>query len=97
MVNKSKQNKFETLAKQLQAASESTRLEILCLIFTKKKACVSEIALKLKLSVASASHHLLALSKEKLLRSEREGKKICYVLEDTNFVNDLKNLICKYK
>jgi len=94
---KSKPQKLAALARQLQTASESTRLQILCLIFNKKKACVSDIAKGLKLGIAAVSHHLQALSKEKLLFSKREGKKICYILKDTNFVNDLRNLICKYK
>ncbi|KKP59556.1 MAG: Regulatory protein ArsR [Candidatus Magasanikbacteria bacterium GW2011_GWC2_34_16] len=97
MIKKIGNKDLKVLAKRLQAASEPTRLQILCLIFGKEKVCVSEIAKKLKLSVAIVSHHLQALYKEGILNPEREGKRICYILAETDFVNDLKNLICKYK
>ena len=85
-----------TLSKTMHALADPTRLKILE-ILKKKDLGVSEIAKKLKLSVAIVSHHLQALYKEGILNPEREGKRICYILAETDFVNDLKNLICKYK
>jgi DNA-binding transcriptional ArsR family regulator len=90
-------NNMENLAKKLQTAGDPCRLKILCYIFTAKRACVSEIAKYLGLSVAIVSHHLLSLAKEGLLESERDGKRICYSLPKTGFLSDLKKLICKYK
>lgn len=89
--------KIEALAKKLQAAGDLNRLKILCYLFAEKKACVTDIAESLGMSIATASHHLQALAKESLLESEREGKKICYKLGDAEINADLKKFICKYK
>lgn len=88
---------FTNLSNKLKSASEPNRLHILCLLFGHQKMCVSDISKKLKLSVAVVSHHLLALQKEELVSSVREGKKICYSLSESNFMRDFRDLICKYK
>ncbi len=85
------------LAKLMRTAGDESRLKILCIIFNKKKVCVSDIAKELDMSVAIVSHHLQALSREGLLLSAREGKRVCYELPKDKFVMDLKNFICKYK
>ncbi|MCK9351922.1 MAG: metalloregulator ArsR/SmtB family transcription factor [Candidatus Paceibacterota bacterium] len=88
----------ENLAKKLQTAGDPCRLKILCYIISSKKACVSDIAKHLRMSVAIVSHHLQMLAKEDLLESERNGKRICYSFPTRNaFVTDLKKLICKYR
>ncbi len=89
--------RIQIISKKLQVAGDSNRLKILCYIFKVKRACVSDIAKKLKLSIATVSHHLQILAIENLLISDREGKKICYSLSKVDFMRDLKNLICKYK
>jgi DNA-binding transcriptional ArsR family regulator len=88
---------IEKLAQKLQALGDSNRLRILCLIFENKNFCVSDIAQKLNLDVALVSYHLQVLSKEKLLRPVRTGKIVCYKLAETEFINDLKKVICRYK
>lgn len=85
------------LAKLMRTAGDESRLKILCTIFSKRKVCVSDIAKELGMSVAIVSHHLQALSREGLLLSVREGKKVCYELPKDPFVADLKKFICKYK
>lgn len=95
--NKTSSPKIETLARTLQTAGDINRLKILCYLFGVKKACVSDIAEHLDMSVATASHHLQALAREDLLASEREGKKICYKLGPAEMSVDLKKFICKYK
>lgn len=85
------------LAKLMRTAGDESRLKILCVIFGKKKVCVSDIAKDLNMSVAIVSHHLQVMSHEGLLVSVREGKKICYELPKDPFVKDLKKFICKYK
>lgn len=92
-----KQNKIEALAKKLSIAGDASRLKILCLLFENKKVCVSEIAKKLGMSVAIVSHHLLALAKAGLLESNREGKRVCYLLIKSRFNNDLQDFICRNK
>lgn len=85
------------LAKLMRTAGDESRLKILCIIFDKKKVCVSDIAEELGLSVAIVSHHLQVMSKQGLVVPIREGKKICYELPKDQFVKDLKNFVCKYK
>ncbi len=85
------------LAKIMRTAGDESRLKILCVIFSKKKICVSDIAEGLGMSVATASHHLQVMSKEKLVVPVREGKRICYELPKSVFVQDLKKFVCKYK
>ena len=81
----------------MRTAGDENRLKILCIIFNKRKVCVSDIANELKLSVAITSHHLQVMSKEKLVIPVRDGKRICYELPKEKFVSDLKKFICKYK
>ena len=88
---------IKKLAKKLQASSDPNRLEILCILFGEKRVCVSDIAKKLNLDIAVVSYHLQTLSREGLIKPKREGKMICYELEQTELANDLKNLICKHK
>jgi len=85
------------LAKLMRTAGDESRLKILCVIFSKKKVCVSDIAEDLGLSIAIVSHHLQVMSKERLVVSIREGKRICYKLPKDAFINDLKKFVCKYK
>lgn len=88
---------IEKLAQKLQISSDPNRLKILCLLFGGQKACVSDLAEKLGLSVAVVSYHLQALSKEKLVKPIRDGKMVCYNIEESDFMADLKSLICKYR
>ncbi len=95
-MNKHNLQKIELLAVKLQTAGDPNRLKILCYIFNVKKACVSDIAKHLKMNVAIISHHLQALSRENLLESDREGKRICYSLSKSEIVSDLQKFICKH-
>jgi DNA-binding transcriptional ArsR family regulator len=92
-----KKIKLEKIAKLLLVAGDASRLKILCVIFKRRQACVSEIAKELKVSVACTSHHLQVLSDEGILMSSRDGKYIYYSLSDSEFVGDLRGLVCKYK
>ena len=92
-----KAGKLHTLARQLRTVGDDTRLNILCVLIDKRRACVSEIAEAVGVSVAAASFHLQVLAKEKVLVPARKGKHIYYALSKENFVADLKRHICKYK
>ena len=85
---------LEKKARILGLAGDPTRIRILCLMFKYKKACVSDIADSLGMSVASISHHLQIMKDNGYFLTERIGNKICYVLEDNDFNNNLKKLIC---
>ncbi|MDD4989640.1 MAG: metalloregulator ArsR/SmtB family transcription factor [Candidatus Pacebacteria bacterium] len=85
------------LAGVLKTTGDENRLKILCTIFDAKKVCVSDIASTLHLSVAIVSHHLQTLSQQGLVTPVREGKNVCYELQKTPFVADLKKFVCKYR
>ena len=89
--------RLNELAKLMRTAGDESRLKILCVIFNKRKICVSDIAKDLGMSIAIVSHHLQVMSKEGLVLSIRDGKRICYDLPIDPFVKDLKKFICKYK
>lgn len=93
-----KLSKTDELARKFKTVGDPNRLKILCLIFNGDKMCVSEIAKELGLSVAITSHHLQSLSETGLLKRGREGKNICYLLNNEDkLTSDLKKFICKYK
>ncbi len=85
----------KNLAKVFKVIGEENRLQIICLLFKNKKLCVSEIALSLNMTVANTSHHLNILEENNVLKSQRKGKEICYFVEKTFLIQDIKRLICK--
>lgn len=89
--------RLNELAKLMRTAGDESRLKTLCVIFSKKKVCVSDIAKELNMSIAITSHHLQVMSREGLVIPSREGKRICYKLPKDPFVKDLEKFICKYK
>ncbi len=91
-------NKISDTAKLLKAISDPIRLKMLKLLFQEKKSCVSELSEKLDVSVAVASHHLKLMESAGVLKPERYGKRICYVLSSDDFAKDvLKFISKKYK
>jgi len=96
MISESKA-KLHTLARQLSTVGDDCRLLILCVLIARKKAFVGEIARQVNMSMATVSHHLQVLTKEKITVRERDGKKIYYSLSKDSFVTDIKRHICKYK
>lgn len=85
------------LAKILRVVGDVRRLTILCIIFDREKICVSDIATRLKISIASVSHHVRALARVGLLEPVREGKEVCYLFHDVGLAKDLKKFIRHYK
>lgn len=85
---------LEKKARLLEIAGDPTRIRILCLMFKYGRACVSEIAGGLGMSIASISHHLQIMKDNGYFVTEREGNTICYILENNDLVRKLKSLIC---
>lgn len=81
-------------ARLLELAGNSTRIRILCFMFDYKKACVSDIATSLEMSLASISHHLQIMRDNGFFTTERMGQNICYILVENNFMSQLKKVIC---
>lgn len=83
------------LADILKLIGEENRLYILCELLKNKKLNVTEIAVKINASVATASHHLKSLENGGILLSQKSGKEVYYSLADMDMMSGLKDLICK--
>lgn len=81
-------------ARLLELAGDPTRIRLLCFMFEYKKACVSDIAESLDMSLASISHHLQVMKDNGFFTTERMGQNICYILVENDFMTQLKKVIC---
>ncbi|MCM8794207.1 MAG: metalloregulator ArsR/SmtB family transcription factor [Candidatus Omnitrophica bacterium] len=66
-------------AELFKALGDETRLRILRILFEHER-CVSDLMVQLKLAQSHVSHHLKILKTAGLIRSRREGHRICYAL-----------------
>lgn len=87
-------NEIGKKAALLSAAADPTRLRILCFMFDRDEACVSDIAEALDMSVAAISHHLQIMKEHDIFNTERKGTKIVYRLVDNNFMKLVKGFVC---
>lgn len=70
-----------SLAELFKALGDPTRVKILsCLQMSDM--CVGEIADKLGMSTSAISHQLRVLKAIKLVKGTKEGKEVCYSLDD---------------
>lgn len=76
-------------------AGDETRLRILCFMSKYSKACVSDIAENLDMSLAAISHHLRIMRDNGFFVTERMGNNICYTLVKNNFTRRLQKVICE--
>ena len=92
-----KQNTAHDISQKAEAfllLGEDTRLKIMCFMFERKHACVSEIADALGFSVANISYHLQLLKKGGFFETHRMGNEICYKLVESNLIKKLRGFIC---
>lgn len=82
-------------ARMLKLAGDPTRIRILCFMFKYKKACVSDIAESLDMTIASISHHLQMMKDNGYFTTVRMGNSICYVLVEHEFIKQLETIICE--
>ncbi len=85
-------NEDRTLARTVsffKALGDDTRLRILCTLSGGERR-VGEIAAALSLSISAVSHQLRLLKTEGLVRSRREGKSVCYALDDLHVTEILE-------
>ncbi len=83
---------LETLADLLTVAGNETRLKILYLLLQEPELCVCDIADVTDMTVSSISHQLSKLRAHGLIGKRREGQTIFYRLQETPFVDFLKQL-----
>jgi ArsR family transcriptional regulator, lead/cadmium/zinc/bismuth-responsive transcriptional repressor len=77
-------------ASSFKILADPTRFNILCkLIKSKDGMCVSEIADTVGISHSAASHQLAKLEAHSVVRSFREGQRMCYRLQKNPFTKNL--------
>ena len=64
----------------LRAVNHKLRQQIMKLIEEKKKIAVTDIYVKLRIEQSVASQHLAILRRAKVVKTEREGKHIYYMI-----------------
>lgn len=76
---------MQALLQQLQLVSEPSRFEILKILFsTDEDLCVNEIADMIGSSPSAVSHHFAKLELANLVRSYKNGRKVCYKILDNS-------------
>lgn len=81
-------------ARFLAIAGDQTRIRIFCYMFENKKACVSDIAAALDMTVSAISHQLQIMRDNGFFETERMGNKICYILIENGYTKRLEKIIC---
>lgn len=79
---KDDENKLRRIARMMKTIGHPSRLLIVELLLDKGKLPVKDIYEAVKISQSNASQHLKALEDIGILRSEREGKNICYHVQN---------------
>jgi ArsR family transcriptional regulator, lead/cadmium/zinc/bismuth-responsive transcriptional repressor len=69
------------LAEMFRLMGDASRLRII-LACMETPTCVSDIALRTKLSPSLVSHHLRLLRAARVLRAQRQGKQVFYAAAD---------------
>ena len=79
--------KDNKIAKYAKALAHPARIAILQLLI-KKQACVcGDIVDELPLSQSTVSQHLKELKESGLIKGEIEGAKVCYCIDEKEWVN----------
>ncbi len=77
------------LSEIFKALGDETRTRILYLL-SLEELCVCNLAQILDISVPAVSHHLRLLRALRLVKYRREGKTVCYSLDDEHIVNMIR-------
>ncbi len=71
------------LAELFKVFGDSTRVKILCALFS-SELCVCDIAALLGMTKSAISHQLRVLKQAKLVKNRRDGKTVFYSLDDNH-------------
>jgi len=74
-------SKLQELAEAMKLLGDLNRLKI-AVVCLESPVCVGDIAKQTGLSQSLASHHLRLMRTARLLKSERNGKQIYYIVND---------------
>ena len=72
----------QRLVHSLQALGDTTRYKMFKLLQRNDNFCVSEIAERLEISPSAVSQHFRTFELLGIVRKERNGQKVCYVLNE---------------
>ena len=75
------EDKYSDLAELFKVFGDVTRIKILSLLLQGEQS-VGEIADGLGMTQSAISHQLNLLRRSKLVKARREGKSVCYSLDD---------------
>ncbi len=87
--------KHSSLLQQFTALGDKTRYAIVLSMVQEKGLCVSEIAETLSVTPAAISQHMKILEQAGIIRAVRDGRKVCYALNQTTDTDALVTLIRK--
>jgi DNA-binding transcriptional ArsR family regulator len=80
------------LAETFRLMGDPSRLKIM-LACLDAPICVGDIASRAGLSVSLASHHLRLLRGARILRAERQGKRVFYAAQDAHVACVLQDMV----
>lgn len=86
------QVQFEKLSMFFKAISDETRIKLLFSL-SRSKMCVCDLAALLGMTVSAISHQLRVLRQAGLVRSEKQGKVVYYMLSDDHVNTVFNNAI----
>lgn len=86
------QMQFEKLSMFFKAISDETRIKLLYSL-SRSKMCVCDLAALLGMTVSAISHQLRVLRQAGLVRSEKQGKVVYYMLSDDHVNTVFNNAI----
>lgn len=92
---KSQEDYLSNLSYFFSALGDPTTLKILKILSKRQKLCVSDVARAVQASISSVSHQMGKLKKLGIVRTEREGKMICYYLLETPMVKVIEKEFLK--
>ena len=83
----------QALLQQLQLVTEPNRFEMIRLLLTSKQdLCVNEIAEMINASPSSVSHHFAKLELAGVVCSYKQGRKVCYKIQNSQMTKKLKQI-----
>lgn len=75
------EEKLYDLAEFFKVFGDTTRIKIICALFTSEM-CVCDLAALLNMTQSAVSHQLRMLKQSRLVKYRREGKVVYYSLDD---------------
>lgn len=79
-------DKINSTASVFGLLSDPSRIKLLKLMLTTKNLCVSELSVKAEMTLSATSHQLRKLEFLGIVESCRNGKEICYCINEKSLL-----------